>query len=76
MDLGALLAQPSQLGGQTPELTAWLRRLVLGSAAHGSSDIKGNIALLRKLVDLLTVPGWYVAMGDCVRGYCGLWVLI
>ena len=62
-DLAAPLAQIAQLGGRRPqELTAWLRRLVLGSAADGSSEIKSNIGLLRKLVDLLTLPTWYVCV--------------
>ncbi len=64
-DLAALLSQISQLGERPSELSAWLRRMVLVSATEGSSEIKSNVGLLRKLVDLLTVPGWYVCV--CVR---------
>ena len=52
------LAQISQLGAMPGEFTSWLRRLVMGSSAESSADVRSNIALLRKFVDLLTVPTW------------------
>lgn len=58
LDLVGPLTQISKLGSMPKELTAWLRRLVLGSSAEGSTEVRNNVALLRKLVDLLTSPGW------------------
>ena len=56
--LATPLTQIGQLGGMSAELTAWLRRLVLGSSAEGSSEIRNNMVRLRKMVDLLVVPEW------------------
>ena len=62
-DLSRLISQISSFGGLSPDkLTKWLRRVVLGSAVDGSSDVRRNTSLLRKFIELLTKPDWCVCV--------------
>ena len=58
-DLSKALSQISALGDlSSTQLTNWLKRLVLGSSADGSSAMKNSITLLHKFIEPLAKPDW------------------